>query len=135
MTYEYYTNSTIVPSWATHEITEAESTEPALPQLEGSLAWISSQLYRKSRQSLKSHGGPSNDILGATLCAMLLRHLFKDNYYGGLQDVFLQQAINDLVSTSARYRYAGVDELNDMIKHKLTSREIPNEGAGGDRAD
>jgi hypothetical protein len=134
MPYEYYTNSTIVPSWATHEITEAESIEPALPQLEESLAWISSQLYRKSRQSLKSPSWPSNDILGPTLCAMLLRHFFKDNYHGGLQDVFLQQAINDLVSASTRYRYAGVDELNDMIKHKLTSREIPNEGAGGDRA-
>jgi Domain of unknown function (DUF4365) len=106
--YQYYTNSTEIWGALDGGINEAEDIAPAIAQMKESLAWISSQLFRK------------NDLLGATHCAMLLRHLSKDSYSGGLHDWKLQHTINALVCRSARYLYAGIDELNTMISRVLT---------------
>jgi hypothetical protein len=112
---DYRTNSTAHRAWAIQGITRAENIERALEHLKESLSWISSQLYHRG------------DLSGATRCAMLLRHFFPDDRTGVTHDTFLHNTINDQVSGSARYLYAGVDALNAMIDHKLTnpSNEAP----------
>jgi hypothetical protein len=119
MPYEYSTNSTAFDGWAmrgTQGIAEPESIAPAMAQLKESLAWISSN-FRK------------NALLGATLCAMILRHFFRDDHSGATHDQFLHATINSVAAASGHYLYAGVDELIAMIAHKLT--KAPNEGPHG----
>jgi hypothetical protein len=105
--YQYHTNRTETWGSLGGGINEAESLAPAMAWLKESLAWISSQLYRK------------NDLLGATHCAILLRYLSGDDYRGGLHDMQLQHAINASVGGSAHYHYTGVDKLIAMIAHEL----------------
>lgn len=118
---QYRSNSKGFGGLVTQGIRYAENIEPAMNHVKESLAWISSQLYRR------------DDLAGAARCAILLRHFFKDDYSGLTHDTFLHDAINKILGRSGpNYLYVGVDELNAMIDQQLTkgSNEPRQQPAG-----
>ncbi len=103
----YETNTTNFRGWASQEIIDVptEKLSCSKGHLDELLSWLSRQLTRKG------------DITGATLGAMVRRHLGSDDP-GAMT---LQNLINAAVGKD-NYVFAGVDELRRLIDEKIKSK-------------
>lgn len=106
---EYTTNSAEVRGWATQGITNAPDLTAALEHAKTSLAYLSSQFHRRG------------DVAAATRCAMLLRHLFKEDVSGLTHDPQLHLELNRLIAGGKDYMFKGVDALNEWLDQQLTT--------------
>jgi len=85
-----------------------DNLEAAMIHIKELAAYLAGQLHQRG------------DLAGATRCALLLRHFFKDDTSGATHDYFLHQAINTLVKGGEQnYLFRGVDALNTMIDEAL----------------
>lgn len=131
--HQYRTNVVEVSGWITYGGGKLENLDKALDQLRRSLDWLSSVLlYRK-------------DIAGAARCAMLLRHLFKEE----CPDLpFVNDEINRTVigpdnsmqprkfadSRSLRtHTYRGIDKLNAELDAHFTAGDVSDHGTEGNQ--
>lgn len=115
---EYRTNATSFRGRVTQGITKAPDLAAAMEHVKEVVAYLSSQLHRRG------------DLAGATRCALLLRHFFRDDTSGGTHDSFLHGAINKVIGGDQDYLFRGVDSLNALLDQKLTRGSRPEaEGA------
>ena len=85
---------------------KVDNLEGAMIHIKELAAYLAGQLHQRG------------DLAGATRCALLLRHFFKDDTSGHLH--FLHQAINTLVKGGEQnYLFRGVDALNTVIDEAL----------------
>ena len=115
----YSTNANDVSAWAIQGFGGAPDLGPAKDHVKECVAYLSSQLHRKS------------DLPGAVRCALLLRHFFKSDTSGQTHDVFLHKAINERTNQDNGYLFRGADLLNSMIDDKLT-QGCEQEGEGSE---
>jgi hypothetical protein len=119
MPYQYNANGPAHGGWVAQGITKAESLEPAMSRVKGLVAYLASQFHRRG------------DLAGAARCAILLRHLFKEDTSGATHVPSLHGAINKLVNGPKPYLFSGVDALNVMIDQRLTSGSREESSSGG----
>jgi hypothetical protein len=113
MPYSYVTNTTQHRGWSTQGITEAPDLAAAMDRTKECVSYLSAQLYRKG------------DLAGATVCALLLRRFFKDDYSGATHDPNLHTAINALIPDAGprNYLFRGADSLNELIDQRLSPQQ------------
>jgi hypothetical protein len=105
----YRQSETTFTAWVTQGTNSAPDLASLLEHIRECVAYLSTQLYYR------------DDRAGATRCALLLRHFFKDHVTGGTHNSFLHNAINELTGKdpSSNYLFRGVDVLNDLVDQKL----------------
>jgi hypothetical protein len=105
----YRPNETTFTAWVTQGTNSAPNLASLLEHIRECVAYLSTQLYYR------------DDLAGATRCALLLRHFFKDHVTGGTHNSFLHNAINELIGKdpSSNYLFRGVDFLNELLDQKL----------------
>ncbi|MGH7147739.1 MAG: hypothetical protein ACREIJ_07560 [Nitrospiraceae bacterium] len=114
----YTTNDTSLKAWAIQGTFAGSDLTTVLEHTKECVAYISTQLYNRG------------DLAGATRCALLLCHFFKDDFTGGTHNLFLHQALNELLAVDAasNYLFRGVDSLNILIDKRLMSKSANEPG-------
>ena len=102
------TNSTEYEGWVTQRIRIDPDLTPAMEHVKDSVAYLASQFHSVG------------NMAGAVRCALLLRHIFKDDVSGGTHDASLNIAINKLVGGDQTYLFGGVDSLNKWLDEEIT---------------
>jgi len=120
---DYQTNSTIFRGWVIQRPrkVDKQSLQQTLSHLKEPLSWITDQLFQ------------NGDVGGAVRGALLVRHLVKDSMTKpdpDLHDSYLYGAVNKWMNREHSYKYAGIDDLSDMINQKVGSTSGPDKGAG-----
>jgi hypothetical protein len=103
----YKTNATGFSSRVTQGINNDPDLTQALARMKECVAYVCLQLQRKG------------DLAGGLRCAMLLRHFFPEERDGVTHNVFLHNAINDLLGVDGNYLYRGVESLNAWLDEKI----------------
>jgi hypothetical protein len=109
--YQYQTNSKDDPQGETvRGTTKACDLTLTVKHVKMCVAHLSDQLYRH------------DDMAGATFSAMLLRHLFKQDYSGLTHSYDLLDALNAVVGKNA-YCFEGLDTLIKFVLDKIEKSE------------